>query len=68
MKFENGTIIFDEEDFKYLKEEVFITRGCPSCDRPFYNESPKKSIYNFPDTSLVFLNEIKKNLINHNIY
>lgn len=51
--FEKGDIFFDYGDFNNLKSDVFVTRGCPSCDRPFYNESPKGSIYNFPDISLV---------------
>ncbi len=31
---------------KYLP--IFLTSGCPSCNRPFYNESPKGPYYNFP--------------------
>ncbi len=26
----------------------FKTSGCPHCNRPFYNESPGKELYNFP--------------------
>ncbi|NHJ33517.1 MAG: radical SAM protein [Asgard group archaeon] len=26
----------------------FRTSGCPHCNRPFYNESPGKDLYNFP--------------------
>lgn len=26
----------------------FLTSGCPSCNRPFYNEKPSGPIYNFP--------------------
>ena len=26
----------------------FRTSGCPHCNRPFYNESPGKDMYNFP--------------------
>jgi biotin synthase len=26
----------------------FQTTGCPSCNRPFYNESPGTDLYNFP--------------------
>ncbi|MFP3347441.1 MAG: radical SAM protein [Sulfolobaceae archaeon] len=30
-------------------EEAFLTSGCPSCDRPYYNESPlDKELYNIP--------------------
>jgi biotin synthase-related radical SAM superfamily protein len=28
--------------------EPFLTSGCPSCNRPFANETPEKTIYNFP--------------------
>ncbi len=28
--------------------EVFATHGCPGCNRPYYNERPKKEPYNFP--------------------
>lgn len=26
---------------------AFMTSGCPDCDRPYYNESPRGPIYNF---------------------
>lgn len=26
----------------------FITRGCPYCTRPYYNERPKGDLYNYP--------------------
>jgi len=26
----------------------FVTRGCPGCNRPFFNESPRGPIYNYP--------------------
>ncbi len=26
----------------------FRTSGCPGCNRPFYNESPREPIYNYP--------------------
>jgi lipoyl synthase len=28
--------------------EPFMTSGCPNCNRPFANETPEKTIYNFP--------------------
>lgn len=28
--------------------EPFRTSGCPGCNRPFYNESPRGPIYNYP--------------------
>ena len=68
ISFEEGKIVYQEEDFSYLKKDIFITRGCPSCDRPFYNESPRGSIYNFPDIKMVSLSEIKNDILNHKIY
>ena len=50
---ENGEIT----DFGVTKEklnkaisrgEPFLTSGCPDCNRPFANETPEKTIYNFP--------------------
>ncbi|WP_252896688.1 radical SAM protein [Metallosphaera hakonensis] len=29
-------------------EFSYLTSGCPSCDRPFYNEDPKGLMYNVP--------------------
>lgn len=31
-----------------IKTKPFNTRGCPDCNRPFYNEKPKGEIYNYP--------------------
>jgi biotin synthase-related radical SAM superfamily protein len=28
--------------------KAFETRGCPDCNRPFYNESPRGFLYNYP--------------------
>ncbi|MGD8546078.1 MAG: radical SAM protein, partial [Candidatus Bathyarchaeota archaeon] len=28
--------------------EPFVTSGCPSCNRPYYNEKPSGPIYNYP--------------------
>ncbi len=33
-----------------LESKAFETWGCPGCNRPFYNESPKGPIYNYPRT------------------
>jgi biotin synthase-related radical SAM superfamily protein len=30
--------------------KAFETRGCPDCNRPFYNESPRGVMYNYPRT------------------
>lgn len=37
---------FSIERLKKLKP--FNTRGCPYCNRPFYNEKPKGIMYNYP--------------------
>ncbi len=54
MSFSNeGTLL----DYGVTKEELneiidsgdpFRTSGCPSCNRPFYNESPRGPFYNYP--------------------
>lgn len=44
--------------------DAFLTSGCPGCNRPFYNESPRGPIYNFPSREMldkwrnVLVNEI----------
>ncbi len=32
---------------------AFLTSGCPGCNRPFYNESPRGPIYNYPSPTLL---------------
>jgi len=53
MKFKHGQLV----DFGLTKPEVarvvrtgepFRTSGCPGCNRPYYNERPGRSLYNFP--------------------
>ncbi|MCX8095475.1 MAG: radical SAM protein [Caldisericia bacterium] len=49
---------FDEENYLKRIPEIsidllkdlnpFITRGCPFCTRPYYNERPKGDLYNYP--------------------
>ncbi|MCX7845029.1 MAG: radical SAM protein [Dictyoglomaceae bacterium] len=36
-----------EKSYPYFKE-IFLTLGCPHCNRPYYNESPRITPYNFP--------------------
>lgn len=60
--FDKGIILFQEEDYSHMARDIFVTRGCPSCDRPFYNESPKGDIYNFPDVNTVNLLKIKNEI------
>jgi len=39
----------------------FKTTGCPHCNRPFYNESPGKELYNFPrDANAKELSEVEQ--------
>jgi biotin synthase-related radical SAM superfamily protein len=41
----------------------FQTSGCPSCNRPYYNEKPGGPLYNYPrPLSLQEIEEIKKQL------
>ncbi len=40
---------YDPDDYR----EAFLTSGCPSCNRPFYNERPRGPIYNFPSEELL---------------
>lgn len=35
-------------DEAMARGEPFLTSGCPDCNRPFANEAPEKTIYNFP--------------------
>lgn len=51
-RFDNGRLVdfglSKEELLKVLDESVFMTHGCPGCNRPYYNEKPRKEPYNFP--------------------
>jgi len=41
----------------------FLTSGCPSCNRPFYNEKPSGPLYNYPRSiSPAELKQIKREL------
>jgi biotin synthase len=31
---------------------VFVTHGCPGCNRPFYNETPGGTMFNYPNVPL----------------
>lgn len=40
-----------EEDIEnIIDQSAFQTTGCVGCNRPFYNESPGKAMYNYPYT------------------
>ncbi len=50
--FKKGKLFFCEniEELRRLSGcgEAFQTSGCPGCNRPYYNERPGKSLYNYP--------------------
>ncbi len=53
MTFEGGKTAgfgVEQDDLKKTVEsgEPFSTSGCPGCNRPYYNESPRGPIYNYP--------------------
>lgn len=53
MVFENGKLISVKVSSSILEDVLnsgkpFQTSGCPDCNRPFYNERPGGSMYNYP--------------------
>ncbi|MEM2874573.1 MAG: radical SAM protein [Candidatus Hadarchaeales archaeon] len=53
MEFREGRAVHFGMDEEPLDEiissgEPFQTSGCPGCNRPFFNESPRGPIYNYP--------------------
>lgn len=66
MRFESGCLTDFGVSRDLLLEaiesgEPFLTSGCPGCNRPFYNESPRGPIYNYPkDLTPREKEEIKK--------
>ncbi|ADI31759.1 radical SAM protein [Staphylothermus hellenicus] len=57
-----------EEIIKHIEKYlgIFITSGCPYCNRPYYNESPRGPFYNFYSRNHVMkyldsiINELEK--------
>ncbi|ABM80369.1 radical SAM protein [Hyperthermus butylicus] len=47
----NGSLVLRECPPVNLVKAV-LTSGCPGCNRPFYNESPRGPIYNYPSPAL----------------
>jgi len=44
-------------------ESYLLTSGCPMCDRPFYNESPRGPIFNYPSRESIYKdNKWKKDI------
>lgn len=50
VRVEEGIIRFEGEGVleAVRSGEPFLASGCPGCNRPFYNESPRGPLYNFP--------------------
>jgi biotin synthase len=54
MRFDSEGRIIDfgvsKEDLSHFESlgEPYMTSGCNGCNRPFYNESPRGPIYNYP--------------------
>jgi len=45
--------------------EPFLTSGCPDCNRPYYNERPGDTFYNYPrNLKRIEIHEIEKQLRN----
>ncbi|ARM76834.1 radical SAM protein [Acidianus manzaensis] len=38
----------NDKEVKEDEKLAYLTSGCPSCDRPYYNEDPLKTLYNIP--------------------
>jgi biotin synthase len=45
---EDGKLIDLPSEVDLDPEVIFQTRGCPDCNRPYYNERPGGPLYNFP--------------------
>ncbi|WP_461864274.1 radical SAM protein [Thermococcus sp.] len=68
---EKGSIVSfgigEERLKKILDGGAFRTYGCPGCNRPYYNERPKKEPYNFPfNPGRGYVSEVLR-LINKNL-
>jgi biotin synthase len=53
VNFEDGRVVDFGTSYAHVctavnSGEPFRTSGCPGCNRPFYNESPRGPIYNYP--------------------
>lgn len=46
--FFKGKLQLTASQKKSLTEKAFQTSGCPDCNRPFYNERPGQTLYNYP--------------------
>lgn len=41
-------VLFTDRQLAALKPVAFETSGCPDCNRPYYNERPGQTMYNYP--------------------
>ncbi|MBN1786642.1 MAG: hypothetical protein JW825_06635 [Candidatus Methanofastidiosa archaeon] len=48
IQYEKGRIASFGDGILEVGVEAFETQGCPHCNRPYYNESPGKTLYNHP--------------------
>lgn len=39
----------EKEEIREIADRAFVTRGCEGCNRPFYNERPSCTPYNYPE-------------------
>lgn len=45
----NGRVFIKRRFLELISKDAFLTSGCPDCNRPYYNESPRGPIYNYPN-------------------
>ncbi|MDG6220235.1 MAG: radical SAM protein [Candidatus Thermoplasmatota archaeon] len=45
---ENGKMAAMPDGWENVSPAAFMTRGCPDCNRPYYNEKPGGTMYNYP--------------------
>jgi len=50
---ENERIRFHDSLLNEVEDDMLLTSGCPSCNRPFYNEAPGTILYNYPSKKLL---------------
>ena len=48
IKFDRGRIVSIGDSIDHIESDAFRTQGCPDCNRPYYNEVPGHTIYNYP--------------------
>lgn len=70
LEFRNDKLILThdiiEKAYPFFSE-IFKTSGCPDCNRPYYNESPRTIPYNYPRNLTKNEIEIIKNLFENDL-